>query len=181
MSLGSFLAEKREPILKKWFDIIIETYPPETARFLRSGKGQFTNPVAHTIREGMEGIFAELVAEETSEKLPIFLDNVIRIRAVQDFTPSQAISFVFALKGVIRAEVARAEGGAGLRDELVALESRIDSTALLCFDIFMKCREKIYDLKANEVRNMTFRMLERINKIDRLNRPESGADRSSAP
>jgi hypothetical protein len=29
----------------------------------------------------------------------------------------------------------------------------------------MKCREKIYELKANELRNMTLKLVERANRI----------------
>jgi hypothetical protein len=48
---------------------------------------------------------------------------------------------------------------------LLLFESKIDDLALLSFDIYMKCREKIYELKSNEVRNMTFRLLQRANLI----------------
>ncbi|MEE9557391.1 MAG: hypothetical protein V3V76_09030, partial [Candidatus Adiutricales bacterium] len=37
---------------------------------------------------------------------------------------------------------------------LVEIESRIDSTALLAFDIYMSCREKIHQIKQNELRKM---------------------------
>jgi hypothetical protein len=52
-----------------------------------------------------------------------------------------------------------------LADELILLEDRIDSLGLLAFDIFMRCREKLYDIKANEMRNMTFRLLQKANLI----------------
>ena len=44
-------------------------------------------------------------------------------------------------------------------------ESKIDTMALLAFDIYMKCREKIYEIKLDEVkgeRERLFRLLERI-------------------
>ena len=47
--------------------------------------------------------------------------------------------------------------------ELLELESRIDELALLSFNIFMKYREKIYDLKANELKKQTFRLLNALN------------------
>jgi hypothetical protein len=33
---------------------------------------------------------------------------------------------------------------------------------LYAFDLYMGCREKIYDLKAQESRNMTFRLLQKV-------------------
>jgi hypothetical protein len=37
-------------------------------------------------------------------------------------------------------------------EELSALETRIDRLALLAFDCYMKCREKIYEIRLGELR-----------------------------
>jgi hypothetical protein len=58
---------------------------------------------------------------------------------------------------------------------LLALESRIDSLALFSFDIFVACREKLYDIKANELRNMTFRLLQKVNVSDEDEGKEPGS------
>jgi hypothetical protein len=167
MSLEDLLFQKRSSILSKWFEHILDTYPQDTAVFLRSQKSQFGNPVGHTIHDGLEGIFDDLIKVKAGETGDVdrFLDNIIRIRAVQDFSPSQALSFIFQLKRVIREEVGSDAAQKNLAEDLSAFEDRIDTLMLLSFDIFMKCREKLYDLKANEVRNMTFRMLERVNRM----------------
>ncbi|MBI5188761.1 MAG: RsbRD N-terminal domain-containing protein [Nitrospirae bacterium] len=187
MELNNLLSEKRSIILERWFDVILETYPADTSSFLKKQKNQFTNPVGYTIYQGIEGIFEGLLNGIDSERVSPFLDGIIRIRAVQDFTPSQAISFIFLLKKVIREELKNEIGEDGIAEELLELESKIDELAFLSFDIYMKCREKIYELKANEVRNMTFRLLQRANLILNqvqddpvLNSPElnSGQDNS---
>jgi hypothetical protein len=166
MTLGDFLSQKRQAILTLWFDTIVETYPPETAKFLRSQKNQFANPVGSTILQGIEGVFDALIEGGEPQKVSPFLDNIIRIRAVQDFTASQAVSFIFSLKTTIRDSLGAEIAAQGLTGDLLLLESRIDDLALMTFDIYMKCREKIYDLKANEARKMTFRLIERMNRLD---------------
>ena len=115
--------------------------------------------------EGAEGIFENLLHGIDQNKVSVFLDNIIRIRAIQEFTPSQAIGFVFALKKIIREELAKELRVNGLSEELTLLEQNIDSLALMAFDIFMSCREKLYDIKANEMRHMTFRLLQKANLI----------------
>jgi len=40
--------------------------------------------------------------------------------------------------------------------ELADLEIRIDEFALLAFDLFMKCREQIYESKVSEIKRRTF-------------------------
>ena len=173
MNLEGLLTHKRSTILKKWFNVVIETYPPETALFLKSQKDRFSNPVGSTILQGIEDIFSEIFQDINPEKVSTYLDNIIRIRAVQDFTPSQAISFIFLLKNVIREELDKEIREHGLSKELLALESRIDELALLAFDIFVQCREKIYELKAMELNNQTYSLLKRAKLIIDLEEQES--------
>lgn len=164
-NLKNFLSDKRAVVLRRWIDHILDTYPAETANFLREKNGRFTNPVGHSVSEGVEEIFENLLQGTNQDRVPVFLDNIIRIRAIQEFTPSQAISFVFFFKKIIRDELAKGGIENSFRDELTLLEDQIDSLGLLAFDIFMLCREKLYDIKANEMRHMTFRLLQQANLI----------------
>lgn len=175
-NLKNILSEKKPDILRQWIDYILDTYPAETAKFLREKKNRFTNPVAHSVAEGAEGIFENLLQGIDQNKVSVFLDNIIRIRAIQEFTPSQAIAFVFALKKIVRDELTKEIREHGLSDELTLIEDNIDSLGLLAFDIFMRCREKLYDIKANEMRNMTFRLLQQANLVS-----EQPAEKTDAP
>jgi hypothetical protein len=165
MNFKDLLLEKKSAILKRWFDVILESYPADTSNFLKKQKNRFANPVGYTISQGIEGLFGEILQGIDSEKVSPFLDNIIRIKAIQDFTPSQAISFIFLLKKVIREKLGSEVRENRISEELLTFESKIDDLALLSFDIYMKCREKVYELKANEVRNMTFRLLKKANLI----------------
>ena len=49
--------------------------------------------------------------------------------------------------------------------ELLNLESAIDDLALLAFDIYVECREKIYELKANQEKASTFAAFKRAGLI----------------
>ncbi len=167
MNLKQHLLEKKPAILKKWFDAIADTYPGDTAGFLKNKKAQFANPVGHNIAEGTAGLFDALLQGMLPDTVSAFLDGIIRIRAIQDFSPSEALSFIFHLKKVVRQELgSEVLKEQGIMDELAAFEAAIDDLALFSFDIYMKCREKIYELKANEARNMTFRLLQKARLID---------------
>lgn len=165
MNLNELLSEKKQAVLKRWFDSLLETYPQDTAIFLKRQKDQFANPVGSTIYSAMDSILAELIKDADIDKMSTFFDNIIKIRAVQDFRPSQALAFIISLKRVVREELGEEIGRQRLADELLAFERKVDNLMLLSFDIYMKCREKIYDLKANELRNMTSKLLERANRI----------------
>ncbi len=165
MSLLKQLSRKKSGIVNIWFDRIIATYPVDTAQFLASQKDPFANPVGQTTRQNIEAIFDQIVSTADPGTARELLDPIIRIRAIQDFTPAKAISWIFDLKDIIRETPALHAGdGQGL-EELARLERRIDQFGLLAFDIYMQCREKIYELKANEMRARTFSAFSRAGLI----------------
>jgi hypothetical protein len=66
---------------------------------------------------------------------------------------SQAVGFVFILKHVIREEL---ETDAKCISQWTTdLDARIDEMALLAFDIFMRVRQQICEMRVSEVRRMT--------------------------
>jgi hypothetical protein len=163
MKLENLLAEKRSAIIKKWRNAIIETYPDETQRFIRKEKDRFSNPVGLIIEKEIETLYDEVTGAGDREKIASCLDNIIRVRAVQDFIPSQAIAFVLQLKSLVREEVKEKGLENGQASELEALENRIDDMVLQAFDIYSQCRKKIYEIRVNEVRNQVGKLLERAN------------------
>lgn len=173
MKLRELLLEKKSRIVKRWFDAIIENYPADSSNFLKNQRDQFQNPVGNTISEGIQNIFEEFLQDPDSEKIFPILNDIIKIKAVQNFPPSKALSFLFLLKKVIREEADSEIRKRQLADELTEFEAQIDKLILLSFDIYMKCREKIYEIKADEVRRMTFRLLQRANLICEIQEEES--------
>lgn len=168
LKLKDLLVAKRSAILKRWFDVIIETYPTDTSGFLKKQKDRFANPVAYTISQGIERILEVLIeGKDFTENLP-FLDDIIKVRAIQDFTPSKAMSFVFLLKKVVREELAKEIRQNQVSDALLEFESKIDDLALLSFDKYIKYRELIYKLKTDELKRMTFTLLKKANLMTEI-------------
>ncbi|MFZ5448766.1 MAG: RsbRD N-terminal domain-containing protein [Thermodesulfobacteriota bacterium] len=152
MNLTTHLTEKKPAILGRWLTIVFESYPPETAIFLQKEKDRFDNPVGFRISQGMEGLYNSLIQDFDRERVLAFLDEVIRIRALQNFTPSQALAFIFLLKNVIREELADEIGKENLGGEVLELESRIDGLALLGFDVYTKRQEKLCEIRVDEIK-----------------------------
>lgn len=161
MALKELLAKKKGAIVKRWMDSIVETYPEETAQFLRNKKDRFANPVGATINIETERLFDLILQGVKPEEATGFLDNIIRIRAIQDFTPSEALAFVFALKHAIRKELSGELKKGGYADELWELDKEIDRLALISFEIYMTVREDIYKLKAKELQSNAFMLFRR--------------------
>jgi len=90
------------------------------------------------------------------------LDGILRIRAVQHFSPARAMAFLFELKDAIAAELKRELKDAKLAAELRVLERRMDTLALLGMDIYTRCREQVYEIRLAELRNQNTDVKERI-------------------
>ena len=165
MKLEKLLSEKRSDILKKWLQMILETYPGDAQRFLKEQKDPFANPVRYAFQKEMEQVFHELMGSIDPERAVPFLDKIICIRAVQDFTASQAVSFVFFLKRAIRELLEEEIREKGLMDDLSVVEARIDELALLSFDIYMRRKEKLYQLRANEAKTRVSGLLKRAGLV----------------
>ena len=163
--LKGLIEKKKEEIIKNWFEATLQTYAPDTAQFYKGSKDQFANPVGHITSEGISFLLAQLLDDFDPDAIRTHLDPIVRIRAIQNFTPSQAVGFILLLKKILRDRLFEALRDAATLTELFALESRIDQLSLIAFDIYMTCKEKLYQIAANEMRNQTFRALERAGLI----------------
>jgi len=172
IKLKDLINGKKSVILEKWFDAIIETYPTDTTGFLKKKQDQFANPVGHTISKGIEDILEVLLGEkELPEDFP-FLNDIIRVRAIQDFTPSKAMTFIFLLKKVVREALEKEIRQNQIYDALLRFESKIDDLALFAFNIYVKCREQLYELKTDELKRMTYTLLKKANLMYEIPAPE---------
>jgi hypothetical protein len=171
--LEQLLVQQKDAILRRWLDLILEAYGPDARSFLRTHKDPFANPVGHALSEGMKGLFDGLVQGLGAAEIAPFLDRMVRVRAVQDLPPSGAVGFILSLKAVIREALGDELDSNELTLPLRRLEGRIDALTLQAFDAYELCRERIHEIRVNEVRNRTYRLLKRYNLISELEAPEA--------
>lgn len=167
-SLETLLTEKKEEILNHWFDLVMATYAPETARLWTGNRNRFSNPVGARFKAGMTGVLDNLANCPGTPDTATFephLDEIVRVRAIQDFSPSQASAFIFLLKKALREALWGEATKNGLFVELLALESRVDVLALITLDIYCKCREKLFEIRINQIKNQYDRLLKRANLV----------------
>jgi len=161
--LTEILKQQKSIILEKWFQSIVDTYPSDAANFLKLKKDKFQNPVGQTILEEIENLFDELIEKMDKEKINASIDNITRIRAVQDFSPSEAVSFLFQLKKVIVSEINDKLHTENMITEFLEIESRIDQLTLVAFEHYSKSREKIYEIRINEIKKWSTGLFEKMN------------------
>ena len=171
MSLNKLLSDRKKEILKKWQQEIFQIYPADAIRFLTSETDQFNNPVGYSVREYSSSLFTEIMSENeiSAEKITPMLDEMIRIRAVQDYSPSDALKYLYDLKKVIAIEVKDTmEPDNNLYYELVTLYNKIDKVILIAFDIYSKCRDKLSEIKVQTAKNQVSGILRRSDLISEI-------------
>jgi hypothetical protein len=168
MTVAELLAPRKNAVVERCLRLTIETYPHEATTFLQEEKDPFVNPIGSSLRRGLKVILDGITTASELEELAPSLDAIIRIRAVQDLRPSEALVFAVHLKKAIREELQREQMTPELMNDMARLDLRIDKMALLAFDLYTKCREKISEIQLSEARaerDRLVRLVEAMGKI----------------
>ena len=162
--LRDVLLPHRVEALDRWRGFILDSYPEEAARFFRREKDRFKNPVGQSIHQATETLMDGVLLEQHGDGVPEALEALVRIRAVQDFSPSEAVAFVFLLKRAVR-EVLDDEGAkAPPAGALADLEARVDGLALAAFETYTRCREELFEIRLRASQRRVAVMLERFDR-----------------
>lgn len=160
MKFQEVLKSGRKTILEQWFEATIRTYPADTARMLARTANAFDNPVGSTTRKSLEKVIDSLAGPIDPETLENDLDPVIRIRAVQGFSASDAVGFVFFLKDIVQKMLGQAYDP--------EFDRNVDQVGLAAFNRYMKCREEIFLLKATEAKRRIHGAFKRAGLVTEL-------------
>jgi len=151
MKLTEALEKKKKEILSIWVDRTIDSYI--SSGFFKMSKDKFANPVGVNIREGLSALYDLLVAKKEQLEMAGPLDQVIRIRAVQEFTPAQAIAPILELKWVVKQVFSADKETRELLTELDSFDCDVDRAALAAFDLYSACREQLYINRISELKS----------------------------
>jgi hypothetical protein len=137
------LRERRPAILERWKALALAVYPERALGFLKK-RDRFRNPIGHVLDENLAILFDGVVDGASPESLQAALDAIVRVRAVQDLSPSAAVGFALRLKRAIREELGESADA--------EIDERVDRLALQALDQYVRCREQIYELRLREIR-----------------------------
>lgn len=154
--LNGFLRERKKSIVARWYRLILSTYPPEASSFINSAPPA-VNPARLILAAAAEGLYDELTGDMNVKGVVSSMEDLLRLRAVQDFTASGAVAFVFLLKQAILGEIEDMDFPPLPARDLDDIASKIDSMALIAFDEYVNCRERMRDLREKESRRRNYR------------------------
>jgi len=161
-ALEQVLLSRKGAILAEWRCAVLATYAAETHAFLASEKDPFCNPVGHVLNQTGDALFEIVMTGMERERAEEDLGDIVRVRAVQDFSPSRALSFVDAMRKAIRHEaLPMVVEETGFR-HLLCIESRLDEAMLVAVDLYVACKKRIDDIRVKEAKAEKERLLKLI-------------------
>ncbi len=157
----AILTSKKDDILKAWLDKLFASYPLESAGFLRTGTDTFSNPVGFTTKITTSTLLDAVLGEDADPAaVHAALEKLMHMRAIQEMPPAQAVGALYLLKEILRTRaMPEIRKNTGLLDEYLTVESRIDSLALLALDMYTASREKVFQLRVEELKRSQSQVL----------------------
>jgi hypothetical protein len=154
MNVSEALKNNKDKIFLLWTERTLDSYI--SSDFFKRSLDQFANPVGANIRAGLTRLFSLIVSGAEPDELAEPLDQIIRIRAVQEFTPSQAVAPILDLKGVVRQVFSAEKEYRHLLSELTAFDCDVDRAALKAFDLYMECRDRLHKARIRELKSGSY-------------------------
>jgi len=166
MDLHLYLEENRRKLVERWIDAVITTYPPDSVGFFKNTRDKFANPVGNTIKRSIDLLFSEIIKEKMDPAaVQEAMDPIIRLRAVQEFSPSQALSFIFAIKPILHKFLEKKLPDPDADRFLRNVAAHTEALMLAAIDIYCKCREKVFLLRINQAKESVKKLLIKNNLI----------------
>jgi hypothetical protein len=151
MELDEALRNNRYKIVDKWVAYTLATY--QSSDFFQKEKDSFANPIGNSVRSSLKALFYLLIEGGEGPLFRESLTSIMHLRSVQEFSPSQAIAPLNAVKHITRDILASDKETKDLVRELYDFEFAVDLAVLAAFDLYMECREKIYQIRIDEIRS----------------------------
>ena len=157
MNVQKIFREQRAVIVEGWINAVYSTYPLQTTGFLRTKNDPFT-----------AGLIYDVIAGEhvTPQKIKHALDRFVRLRAVQQYTPSQGLGVFFLMKPLLREHILPLCREKENLAEYLDAESRLDSVTLLAFDLYSAARETLAETRIAEIRNQHAQLVRWAQSVD---------------
>ncbi len=151
MKLDEAFRNHREKIVDKWVEYTLSTY--KSSSFFIKEKDKFANPVGGNTREALNTLFGLLARNADPREFVAPLETIMRIRAIQEFSASVAVGPIHAVKHITREVLEKDKERRHLVQELYDFEFAVDLAVLAAFDLYMQCRERLYQVRIQEIKS----------------------------
>lgn len=151
MQLDEAFHQYKDKIVDQWVEYMLSTYI--SSGFFKKEKDLFANPVGTTTRHSLETLYPLLVKGADAKELAEPLEQLIKIRSVQEFTASQAVAPINGVKHITREVFQANKETKQFVNDLYDFEFAVDLAMLAAFDLYANNREQIYKVRIKEIKS----------------------------
>jgi hypothetical protein len=148
VKVRELLSARRPALVDQWVEQTLATYPAATARLMAAEVDPFRNPAGHALRENLAVLFDAAILSDDWDAAKRALGEIVRLRAVQDFSADQAVGFIAMLKPIVEQAFR----------PVIDIDARIDQLTKLALGMHEECRGRIEEIRANELRRRTWNL-----------------------
>ena len=153
MDLAEAFRNYEDKIVDQWVEYTLSSYKSST--FFKKAPDKFANPVGGNTREALGKLFKLLSKNADPKEFVAPLDQIMRIRSIQEFAASEAVGPIHAVKHITREILEKDKERKHLIAELYDFEFAVDMAVLAAFDLYMQCRERLYKVRIQEIKSGT--------------------------
>ncbi|WP_165056484.1 MULTISPECIES: hypothetical protein [unclassified Adlercreutzia] len=144
---------------------LLATLDPAASRGVSAAAaGRYDDPTGFRMRQAADDLAAWLLSDDDAPRVPASVEDLCRVKALQDDKPSSALKPLYDLKPRVLAWLRAHEGPE-------ALSARAVKRAELAFwhsvDCYLRCREDLYRLRLDEVRREVKMMQRHLDNLER--------------
>ncbi|MDR2493346.1 MAG: RsbRD N-terminal domain-containing protein [Coriobacteriales bacterium] len=143
----------RADILTKWRQSIDAERGPSPFG-AAPATSRFANPTGHLFEQTTELLLDWALSDADVSEAHMALEDICRVRAVQGLSPAQALRFIPDLKAIVRSVREGTQQSEAEHAGLEQLECRIDMLLLQAFDEYALQRERIAEIRIDEIRRL---------------------------
>jgi hypothetical protein len=161
MTLSTLIKANKKHIIHAWRANALDVYPEDARRFFGGGRDRFGNPVGQTLAEEMSDILDAMTTTRNPESWASCLTRTLKIRAVQDMRPADALKFIFHIKTVLGGVLRDSLDNDAIQKSFADFDANVDAMALFAFEIYAKHREKVFEVRISDVKRQVSHLLKR--------------------
>ncbi len=155
MDFCDFLLENQTVLVKQWIDRAMSVYHADSLNFLTTQKDRFANPLGYKVESAIEHLYKSIRGVVDDEKMLPYLEQLLKMRAVQDHSASAAVAFIFDIKRLLR-DRCRSEKYALADDDWWTFTCQVDELAMKTFELYSASRERLYLVRLQELKSGNF-------------------------
>lgn len=150
----------KEKILSQWLADFLRHHSIDAIGVSRTVNDRFLNPVGHVIKNANIHLYDAILGNDIDAKeISSHMQELMRVQAVQQLSPAQALAPFTALKQHIYTLTEHSLKDKTLFKQYLEIINRIDTLMLMAFDIYVQDKENLFQIRVKELKSAQSQIL----------------------